>query len=68
VGYQLGEGLCVVSGVEASCLHLQRHALFALYGSAYAITTRSDGISHGQILDPIVENRASLQSFRGIDG
>jgi hypothetical protein len=64
----MGEGLCVVSGVEASCLHLQRHALFALYGSANAITTRSDGISHAWILDPIAGNRASLQSFREIDG
>jgi hypothetical protein len=68
VGYQMGEGLSVISGVEASCLHLQRHALFALYGSAYAITTRSYGISHGRILDPIAGNRASLQSFREIDG
>jgi len=42
--------------------------LFALYGSANAITTRSDGISHAWILDPIAGNRASLQSFREIDG
>jgi hypothetical protein len=47
---------------------LQRHALFALYGSAYAITTRKYGNIHGLILDPIAGNRASLQSFRGIEG
>lgn len=68
VSYEMGEGLGVVSGVETSCLHLQRHALFALYDSTYAITTRSAGISHGQILDPIAGNRAKLQSFREIDG
>jgi hypothetical protein len=49
-------------------LHLQRHALLVLYGSAYAITTRSDGIIHKLILDPIAGNCASLQSFREIDG
>ena len=63
----MGKGFGVISGVEPCRLNLKWHALLPLNCGAYAITTRSDWISHGQILDPIAQNRETLQSFREID-